>query len=86
MADCQFDIQMKDTVEAFVAKAQELSKKMNGTFTGDIYSGNFNIPTPFGTLAGSYSVERVTVHITVTDKPMLMSCGVVSDMLRGYLT
>lgn len=86
MADCQFDIQIKDTVEAFVAKAQELARKMNGVFNGDIFSGNFNIPTPFGTLAGSYTVERTTVHISITDKPMLMGCGVVADMLRGYLS
>lgn len=85
MADCQFDIQIKGTAEAFVNKAQELSRKMNGVFDGNTSLGKFNIPTPFGTLAGNYTVERTTVHITVTDKPMLMGCGVVADMLRGYL-
>lgn len=85
MADCNFDLNIKTTPEAFLAKAQGLSKKMNGSFDGDTTKGTFNIPTPFGQLAGTYATEGMVVHITVTDKPMLMVCSVIESLLRGYL-
>ncbi|MDR3679046.1 MAG: hypothetical protein P4L41_03695 [Flavipsychrobacter sp.] len=85
MSDCNFDLNIKDTAAAFLAKAQGLSKKMNGSFDGDTASGTFNIPTPFGKLIGTYVTEGLVVHITVTDKPMLMACGVIESLLKGYL-
>ena len=85
MADCNFDLNIKNTAEAFLAKAQLLSGKMNGSFDGDTATGTFNIPTPFGKLVGTYTTEGQVVHITVTDKPMLMACGVIESMLKGYL-
>jgi hypothetical protein len=83
---CDFDLQLKDTPETFLEKAQSLTRKFNGGLEGDIKSGNFHLSTPFGSVAGSYTTAAAVVHIVITDKPFFMSCDNVAELMRSRLT
>lgn len=86
MAACEFDLEIKDTPEAFLERANTLAQKMKGSFEGNTQEGKFQIPTPFGGFSGVYSVSGGLAHISVTDKPILMGCGVIADILKSKLS
>lgn len=82
---CEFDLNIRDTADAFLDRAQVLAQKMNGKFEGSTASGNFNIPTALGSISGTYSTTNAQVHIVVTDKPIFMGCDMIADLLRKKL-
>jgi len=82
---CDFDIQLKDTPEAFLKKAQSLTQKFNGSLNGDIKSGNFNLSTPFGGVSGDYTVTDAVVHMVINEKPFFMGCDSVAELIKSRL-
>jgi hypothetical protein len=83
---CDFDIQIKDSADAFLSRAQSLAQKLNGSVNGDTAKGSFNLSTPFGGVEGSYTVADAIVHINVTEKPFFMTCDSVAELMRGKLS
>lgn len=82
---CDFDIQLKDSPEAFLGRAQSLAQKLNGSVDGDIAKGAFHLSTPFGKVEGSYMVSDAIVHIDISEKPFFMTCDSVAELMRGKL-
>lgn len=56
-----------------------------GKFAGDEAQGNFEGDTPLGKFAGSYSIEGDTINVTITDKPFLISHGMIKDEFEKAL-
>lgn len=82
---CDFDIQLKDSPEAFLSRAQSLAQKLNGSVDGDITKGAFRLSTPFGGVEGSYTVSDAVVHINVAEKPFFMTCDSVAELMKSKL-
>jgi hypothetical protein len=86
MSSCDpFSITFQGTAEDFLAKAQKAIAKVNGTFNGTTTSGSFDINSPIGQVAGSYTIAGQDLTITVTEKPMMLGCGMLEGMLKGAL-
>ncbi|RYD57562.1 MAG: hypothetical protein EOP56_07215 [Sphingobacteriales bacterium] len=86
MSKCQMTIQLTDGTDLFLDKAKTAMGRAGGTLTGDTTSGNFHISTPMGKVAGNYSIAGSQVTINITDKPMLVGCGMIESMLRSQLS
>jgi hypothetical protein len=56
-----------------------------GNFTGDTEEGRYSVWTPIGSISGNYSVSGQTIHIDVTDKPMILSCSLIEKKLNEFI-
>ena len=56
-----------------------------GNFTGDENEGNFNLPTPVGSIEGNYSVSDNELKINITKKPMMLPCSMIESELEKRL-
>ena len=86
MAKCDFDIAFNDSAEDLVQKAGNAIRGAGGQLKGDVGSGEFELPTPLGSIRGNYSLQPGAIHITVNAKPMLLNCGRIEEELRKYLS
>jgi hypothetical protein len=87
MSACDpFKLTFQGTADEFLAKAQKAISKVNGTFNGTTTGGSFDINSPIGQVAGSYTINGQELTITVTDKPMMLGCGMLEGMLKGALS
>ncbi len=83
---CNFSIPVPGNAEQLLSKAKNAVQSQGGTFEGDLNSGNFQV-TAFGnTIAGSYGMSGDQMNITITDKPFLLSCGMIESYLKSQLT
>jgi hypothetical protein len=85
MSNCKFEKQLNDSPEQLLAKAKKEIARFGGTITGDNSKGSFTIPTFLGPLSGNYSIKAETITIQVTEKPIVISCGVIENKLDEYL-
>lgn len=87
MSSCDpFSITFQGTVADYLEKAQKAAAKMNGTFNGNETSGGFDINSPLGKVAGTYTINGQTATITVTEKPMMLACAMLEGLLKGALS
>ena len=87
MSSCDpFSLTIPGTAAEFLAKAQNAAVKMNGVFTGNETTGSFDINSPMGKVAGTYIVNGQTATITVSEKPMMLGCGMIEGLLKGALS
>lgn len=84
MAQCNFSIQVAVTAEEIAQKAGSAIMGAGGAFNGNAASGNFDVPTPLGTIRGSYVIQHPVIHVSINSKPFLVSCGMIEKQLRGY--
>jgi hypothetical protein len=84
MAQCNFSIPFNSSPETLAAKAQQAIMGAGGSFQGDSTAGNFGVSTPLGDIRGSYTIQGSSIMITITNKPFLVSCGMIEKQLRGY--
>lgn len=82
---CNFSIAVEGNAEQLIHKARTAVQGQGGTFDGGITGGTFKV-TAFGnTIAGSYNVSGDQMNITITDKPFLLSCGMIESYLKSQL-
>lgn len=86
MPRCQFSIEFSGPAEILIQKAKEGISQAKGSFDGDEVSGSFKVPTPLGSIAGTYEVEASAITITVQNKPMLLGCGRIESELRKFMS
>ena len=87
MSACDpFSLTFQGTASEFLAKAQKAIVKVNGNFNGTESDGSFDINSPIGKVAGSYSIKGQELTITVTEKPLMLGCGMLEGMLKGALS
>jgi hypothetical protein len=86
MAQCNFSIPFSTSAEALAEKARYAISNAGGNFLGDSNSGNFDVSTPLGTIRGNYLIQGDTIHVSITSKPFLVSCGLIEKQLQGYFS
>jgi len=84
MSKCNFSIGFSGTPQDVFNKAKTAVEKQGGTFSGDSGSGNFSINV-FGTISGSYSVSGNQLNIVIEDKPMMIPCGAIENVLKSQI-
>jgi hypothetical protein len=85
MSKCNFSIDFTGPSDALIQQAQSAITSAGGKFNGDVNNGGFIIPTPIGEVSGAYAVENQSFHISIEDKPFLLSCNKIETELRNYL-
>ena len=85
MAKCNFSIDFKGSAEDLVAKMKKAIEDAGGTFSGDTQSGSFSVKTPVGKIAGTYTISGQTIHITITEKPWIVSCSKIEEAIKKYM-
>jgi hypothetical protein len=84
MAQCNFSIQFGTSAEELAEKARKAIIGAGGTFQGNAAAGNFDVSTPLGAIRGNYVIQEPVIHVTITSKPFLVSCGLIEKQLQGY--
>ncbi|MDB5110173.1 MAG: hypothetical protein JWR67_1287 [Mucilaginibacter sp.] len=82
---CNFNITFTETVADFVTKIKTRIEGANGSFQGDETSGEFSVPTPIGKIEGNYSITGQDAAITITRKPILISCHAIEEYTNKSL-
>lgn len=72
------------SAEEVYSKAKKAVEKQGGSFSGDAGSGNFSINV-FGTISGRYSVSGNQLNIFIEDKPMMIPCGAIENVLKSQI-
>lgn len=52
-----------------------------GQFDGSDAVGSFVLPTPIGQFGGSYTVDKNTIWVEVSDKPIFVPCAAIEAKL-----
>lgn len=84
MSKCNFSIGFSGTPQEVLDKARAAVEKQGGTFNGDAGSGSFSIHV-FGTITGSYSVSGNQLNIVIEDKPIMIPCGAIENVLKSQI-
>lgn len=85
MSKCNFSIPFSGSPEDVFNKAKSAVEKQGGNFSGDSSGGNFSINV-FGAITGSYSVSGNQLNITIEDKPMMIPCGAIENVLKSQIS
>ena len=85
MSKCNFSIPFSGSPEDVFNKAKAAVEKQGGTFTGDVSGGNFSINV-FGNISGSYTVSDNQLNIVIEDKPMMIPCSAIENVLKNQIS
>ena len=85
MAECSFNFNIESSSAEIINNVKTKIENEGGSFTGDDNEGNFNLPTPVGTIEGNYSVSDNELNIDITKKPMMLPCSMIESELKKHL-
>ena len=86
MSTCNFSIPFSGEAETILAKAKAAIESQKGVFTGNIYSGNFEVSVFANLVKGNYNISGQTLQLTITDKPFLIPCSTIERILRSEIS
>lgn len=86
MAACAFNIPISGNVSELLDKAKNAIQGNGGIFEGDLTTGNFAVPVIIGKIVGTYTIKDQLFQIEISDKPMMVSCSLIEEQLKKYLT
>lgn len=84
MAKCNFSIPFTGSPENVYNKAKSAVEGQGGSFMGNESSGSFSINV-FGNIKGTYTVSGQELNIEIEEKPMMISCGMIENALKGQI-
>jgi hypothetical protein len=82
---CSFSINFTQPAEMLVAAAEKALTEAGGKFDGTETNGAFSLFTPLGNVRGSYMISEGTIRVVVHEKPMLVGCNRIENIMRKYL-
>jgi hypothetical protein len=85
MSKCNFSIPFSGSAEDVFSKAKAAVEKQGGNFSGDAGSGHFSIHV-FGAITGSYTVSGNQLNIVIEDKPMMIPCSAIENVLKNQIS
>jgi hypothetical protein len=85
MDECSFNFNIESNPAEIVNNVKLKVENEGGRFTGDENGGNFNLPTPVGSVEGNYSVIGHELKIDITKKPMMLPCSMIESELEKRL-
>ena len=83
---CEFSIPLRGDAEEIIGKAQQTIRNASGLFDGTAEAGLFDLKTPLGRVAGTYTIQSGEIHVVIDKKPMLISCELIKTQLLSYLS
>ncbi len=83
---CNFSIEFSETADRMVQKAEKIIKGEGGKFTGDAAGGEFSLSTMIGSVKGEYAVLNQTMSIRILDKPGIIPCSKIENLVKKYLS
>jgi hypothetical protein len=84
MSKCTFSIPFSGTAEDVFTKAKAAVEKQGGSFNGNASGGEFNLQV-FGTIRGTYQVSGSQLNISIEEKPMMIPCGAIENVLKSQI-
>jgi hypothetical protein len=84
MADCNFTMLLKGSVDELLAKARQGITAMGGNLEGDTSSGSFTLTNPVS-IAGSYTISGMKMDITISEKPFFVSCSMIEKQFEKLM-
>lgn len=84
MSKCNFSIPFTGTAEQVYLKAKAAVEKQGGSFAGDTNGGTFSLNV-FGAISGSYIVSGQMLEISIADKPLMIPCGAIENVLKSQI-
>jgi hypothetical protein len=85
MSKCNFSISFSGTPADVYNKAKSAVEKQGGSFSGDMNGGSFRLNV-FGAISGSYTVAGQQLQITIDDKPMMIPCSAIENVLKSQIS
>jgi hypothetical protein len=85
MSKCNFSIPFSGSAEDVFSKAKTAVEREGGSFNGNASNGSFSINV-FGTISGSYSVSGNQLDIVIEDKPMMIPCSAIENVLKNQIS
>ena len=82
---CQFTLSFSADANSLVNRASGEIARSGGVFQGDSSQGNFRAKTPIGSIEGAYVIEGQNISLTITKKPLLLSCKRIEKELSGIM-
>lgn len=82
---CQFAIRHTTTPDAIYSRAQNAIRSAGGTLEGNTETGTFNLPVFGSAIVGRYRTTPEAIEIEITDKPFLVTCGLIQQQLEQRL-
>jgi hypothetical protein len=84
MSKCSFSIPFSGTAAEVFTKAKAAVEKQGGSFNGDVNGGSFSLNV-FGRISGSYTLTGQQLDIVIDDKPMMIPCGAIENVLKSQI-
>jgi len=81
VSQCRFQFEFPGSGTALVEKIRAKMTGSGGQFEGSDAVGRFSLPTPVGAFEGSYTIDKNTIWIEVTDKPIFIPCAAIKAKL-----
>ncbi len=87
MPGCRpFSVSFEGDGESLFQKAKVFAESNGGQITGDAERGSFSARIMgISKFAGSYVITDQTMTVTITDRPVLLSCSVIETAVRDKL-
>jgi len=85
MVECSFKFNINSSPAEIIKNVKTKIENEGGSFTGDEKEGNFNLPTPVGSIEGNYLVIDNELKIDITKKPMMLPCTMIESELEKRL-
>ena len=81
----QYQIKFSGDPDEKVKRAKKIAAEQGVTFVGDGTKGRFSGRIMGGSLIGTYTVDKNILNVTITEKPLLVSWGMVESQLVEFL-
>lgn len=85
MPTCEFPITFHQPIRELTERIAAAVEAKGGSFNILEKGGRFSIPTPHGTIAGSYRAEKGTFHYTLTELPAEITCHKAENTFRSLI-
>lgn len=83
---CNFNLNFTEPADVAVGKARAAVESQNGTFNGDVNSGNFEVSVFGNTIKGNYAVTGQILNLTITEKPFFVPCSTIESLLLKQIS
>ena len=81
MSQCRFQFEFPGSGTALVEKIRAKMTDAGGHFEGSPTVGHFSLPTPVGAFDGSYTIDKNTIWVEVSEKPFFVPCSAIEAKL-----
>ena len=85
MGKCDFNLKFQGSKRQLMESVQSEIQNANGTIFFQNDSGNFIIPIPIGTIAGTFHFHDNQVLVEITDKPFVLTCSKIESKIKEFL-